>query len=122
MARPPEPSCSRTSLRAAPAAVRAVLTRLDDGRILFRASNGEVGSELWVTDGTTDGTILLRDINPGTANGLPGLFTPFGNGQVLFVATDSTNGQELWTTDGTPEGTILLRDINPERRGVPSPA
>ncbi len=35
-------------------------------RLFFSADDGENGKELWVSDGTTKGTQLLIDINPGT--------------------------------------------------------
>src|SRR5436305_15233946 len=38
-----------------------------NGRIVFRATGEGVGQELFVTDGTTAGTKLLKDINPGSA-------------------------------------------------------
>ena len=33
--------------------------------LLFRASDGVSGAELWKTDGTEAGTVLVKDINPG---------------------------------------------------------
>ena len=39
--------------------------------LYFRASDGEKGSELWVSDGTKTGTKLLKDISPGTGSSLP---------------------------------------------------
>ena len=41
--------------------------RLNDGRALFAATDGTVGRELWVTDGTGIGTSLVKDINPFTS-------------------------------------------------------
>jgi len=34
--------------------------------------------ELWVTDGTTAGTTLLKDINPGPGSSNPGYFAALG--------------------------------------------
>ena len=91
-------------------------------RLLFTADDGEVGDELWVTDGTTDGTRLVKDINPGTTDGYFEPFTPnldsssIGDLEILgdrvyFAADDGENGSELWATDGTTEGTQLVKDI-----------
>ena len=32
------------------------------------------GYELWKSDGTTEGTVVVKDINPGSAGGGPGNF------------------------------------------------
>ncbi|WP_139559060.1 ELWxxDGT repeat protein [Methylotetracoccus oryzae] len=81
------------------------------GRWLFRADDGNTGTELWITDGTTAGTYLLKDINPGVGWSSPDGFAALGNGLVLFQADDGTTGTELWITDGTAAGTQLLKDI-----------
>jgi len=39
------------------------------GKLFFRASDGSHGEELWATDGTEQGTRMLRDINPGPESG-----------------------------------------------------
>ncbi len=88
--------------------------------VVFAATNGTAtggnGVELWISDGTTAGTVLLRDINSGTANSNPASFAVLGN-QVLFTATNGQtaglNGQEVWKTDGTTTGTVLVKDIRP---------
>ena len=36
------------------------------GTLYFAANDGTDGDELWKTDGTTAGTALVADINPGT--------------------------------------------------------
>jgi ELWxxDGT repeat protein len=40
-------------------------------RLVFGANDGSTGRELWVTDGTTAGTTLLKDINPGPGSSSP---------------------------------------------------
>jgi ELWxxDGT repeat protein len=76
----------------------------------FSADNGTNGQELYMTDGTQAGTILLKDINPGSASSEPFGFTVFNN-SVYFFANNGTNGHELWITDGTSAGTNMLKDI-----------
>lgn len=75
------------------------------------------GDELWRTDGTTAGTYMLRDINPGKNGSDPSGFTVF-NGEVYFAADDGFRGRELWKTDGTSSGTVLVSDIKPGRTGT----
>jgi ELWxxDGT repeat protein len=78
--------------------------------LLFSADDNTNGSELWVTDGTPNGTTMLKDIRTGSEGSSPGNFTAFGS-QLLFSADDGTNGSELWVTDGTVHNTVMLKDI-----------
>ncbi len=68
------------------------------------------GYELWRSDGTADGTFIVKDINPGNAASDPDNFEQFNN-LVLFSAKTAANGMELWKTDGTETGTQLVKDI-----------
>ena len=78
----------------------------------FLASTNATGTELWRTDGTTAGTTLVKDINPGEADGnLRGLIAH--DGRLWFFAMDPGTGMELWSSDGTDAGTNLVRDIRP---------
>jgi ELWxxDGT repeat protein len=86
-------------------------------KLLFWGDDGLTGCELWITDGTHAGTMLVKDIAPGVdASGRPNSSYPsdivvLSNGQAIFRAEDATHGIELWTTDGTSAGTMLLKDI-----------
>ena len=40
-----------------------MLTAFGD-EVFFDAEDNEHGEELWKTDGSTDGTVLVKDINP----------------------------------------------------------
>lgn len=90
-----------------------------NNEIFFTANNAALnpGSgttndiELWKSDGTTSGTVLLKDINPGNTNGSdPRDFFEI-NGILYFTAYTATNGRELWKTDGTSAGTEMVHDI-----------
>lgn len=87
--------------------------------ILFPAGDGPQGTQLWASDGTPQGTKLLKQINPqGWAfpNTLPATFTWF-NGSYYFPAMDQEHGYELWRTDGTATGTALVLDAKPGAEG-----
>ncbi|WP_312768260.1 ELWxxDGT repeat protein [Epilithonimonas sp.] len=81
----------------------------------FFSANGGSGAELWMTDGTNEGTIIVKDINTfsATAGSSPSNFVEY-NGKVYFSASDgATSGTELWVTDGTEQGTQMLKDLTP---------
>ena len=87
--------------------------------VYFFANDGSTGVELWKTDGTTGGTVQVKDIFPGSSSGPPA-YTPFAatlmevmGTKVYFTATDGVNGSELWTSDGTAGGTMMVKDLAP---------
>ncbi len=81
--------------------------------LLFAASTAADGIELWRSDGTGAGTVLLKNINPGAVSSDPNNFFALNSNTVLFTAKDATNGEEIWKTDGSAAGTVLVKDINP---------
>ncbi|HNU58162.1 MAG TPA: hypothetical protein PKN30_16350 [Flavobacteriales bacterium] len=82
-----------------------------DGLVFFRANDGTHGMEPWVSDGTAAGTVLLKDINPGSGGSLPSTFIGW-QGRVYFAADNGVNGYELWSTDGTTAGTVVELSID----------
>lgn len=78
--------------------------------LFFYGYDGEVGAELWKTDGTGEGTVLVKDINPGPAGSSVCGLTAY-KGQLIFAASDNETGLEVWRSDGTPEGTQRVKDI-----------
>ncbi len=92
------------------------------GIAYFIAQNPSLGEELWKSNGTSAGTVLVKDINPGSGSSSPRGLTNVG-GTLFFSARDarhggtSTNFNELWKSDGTASGTVLLRDFLPGASG-----
>ncbi|MDG1543672.1 MAG: DUF5050 domain-containing protein [archaeon] len=87
------------------------------GEVMYLAGtidglDSEYGDELWKTDGTQQGTVLVKDINPGENSSSPRAFCRSGNGnEAYFFADDGVHGDELWKTDGTEQGTVMVKDI-----------
>jgi ELWxxDGT repeat protein len=86
------------------------------GTIYFIGYSSEFQGELWKTDGTFPGTVLVKDIftnnsNPFQSLAGPRYYTKIGN-TIYFSARDAVNGIELWKTDGTGQGTKMIKDIN----------
>ena len=77
----------------------------------FSASDSDHGEELWVTDGTPEGTRMVKDINPGVATSDVNYLTRF-NDKVVFSADNGEDGYQLWISDGTEEGTRMVKKIH----------
>jgi ELWxxDGT repeat protein len=88
------------------------------GTLFFVANDGLTGLELWKSDGSEAGTVLVKDINPNSSYGYPVGSRPYEltavGGTLFFTADDGVHGQELWKSDGTEAGTVLVKDINPD--------
>lgn len=77
--------------------------------VYFQGNDMANGYELWRTDGTVGGTMMVKNINPG-GDSSPRLLTSM-NGILYFSANDGTHGFELWRSDGTNGGTYLVKDL-----------
>jgi ELWxxDGT repeat protein len=83
-----------------------------NGTLFFAAYEPTHGWELWKSDGTGHGTVLVKDIAAGSAGSFPSSLTNV-NGALFFFADDYTHGAELWKSDGSAAGTYLVKDIAP---------
>jgi len=94
---------------------------LFNDELYFRANDADHGTELWKTDGTEDGTVLVKDIDPreyssgSKYSGNPYWLTVMGD-SLYFAAYDSS-GNELWKSDGTRIGTTRIADIREGESG-----
>ena len=85
-----------------------------DGKYLFIYETPEDGRELWVCDGTAEGTHILKDLVPGPESGIREVLqyhtAPLENG-LMYFGSEAGNeevdfGANLWCTDGTETGTL----------------
>jgi ELWxxDGT repeat protein len=87
--------------------VNDILGKFGDS-LIFLIKNS-LGAEFWISDGSDEGTKLLKHIFPGAYGGY---FTVLGKA-FYFAAGDLSHGTELWKSDGTNNGTVLVKDILP---------
>ncbi|HVX25883.1 MAG TPA: ELWxxDGT repeat protein [Parafilimonas sp.] len=71
----------------------------------FAADDGIHGIELWRSDGTSNGTYLVKDINPGLPSGNPLNITAV-KGKVYFTTSGAA-----WVSDGTNAGTQIIANV-----------
>ena len=74
------------------------------------------GRELWKSDGTPDGTRMVKDILPGLGESMPQDLVKCGS-VFFFTATTGEAGRELWRSNGTAAGTRMVKDIFPGPEG-----
>jgi ELWxxDGT repeat protein len=139
MVKDPAPTDSSVPIYGTYTGAGAISNLTDvNGTLYFTGDDGVHGAELWKSDGTEAGTVLVKDLFPGTAPApaptpipIPGPFPPAGpaansglplalrnvNGTLFFTADDGVHGRELWKSDGTEAGTVLVKDINPGPAG-----
>src|SRR5262249_27940140 len=67
--------------------------------------------ELWKSNGTAAGTVMVQDLNAGPSGSNPGELTPVGS-NLYFTASDGTN-TGLWQFDGTSATFVQAGASNP---------
>lgn len=73
-------------------------------KVFFIAETTHQGQEIWVTDGTANGTKLLQDINPGNESTELHSLTAW-NGRAYFFATGTQ--PQLYVSDGDTTETLM---------------
>ncbi|TWT82470.1 PKD domain protein [Planctomycetes bacterium CA13] len=81
---------------------------------LFVARQTDGGLDLYVTDGTRTGTVMLDQFSGRGRDGLTGTYNAAGyNGGLIFGADDNSgDGDVLWFSDGSVGGTKPIADVN----------
>src|SRR6202041_2094407 len=97
-----------------------------DGSLFFTVPGTDGLNQLWTSNGTGQGTVLVKDLGTnagvytgyssgyeyGSSDNSLGLLAPVGT-NLFFMAFDSTNGAELWSDDVATGTTQLVKDIAP---------
>lgn len=84
-------------------------------RVYLEAETPRAGWEWWTSDGTSEGTLLLKDIHPGSESSAPRMLT--GLGSSFFALANSPQGFELWATEGSPASTRLIKRLSNAQSG-----
>lgn len=84
----------------------------------FFATTPGSGEEVWLSDGTPQGSRLLADINPGPGDSSPTFHGQLGD-VIFFTGRGGDGFRQLWRSDGTEAGTFLLTAL---QSGNPIPS
>jgi ELWxxDGT repeat protein len=91
------------------------------GKTLYFSATEQAGFnldfELWKSDGTSEGTSLVKDIR-ATGDARVEYLARLNDTTILFSANNGLNGAELWKSDGTPAGTQMVKNINPDTPAI----
>jgi len=89
-----------------------------NGTIFFVANDGSSGTELWKSDGTGAGTMMVKEITSGANGTAFEEFVQF-KGMLFFIVNDwSASKKELWKSDGTETGTLMVTNPNPSNNSL----
>jgi len=80
--------------------------------VFFTADDGVHGTELWRSDGSEEGTLLLKDIASGEMSSNPEWLTVVGDTLYFVTSTADRFSEELWKSDGTEAGTTSLGNLS----------
>lgn len=84
-----------------------------NGNLFFPANDGVHGYQLWKSDGTAAGTVMVTNINFGSGpTAGPSLLTNV-DGTLFFSVRGGAPADVVgvWKSDGTPEGTMRLTNV-----------
>ncbi len=90
------------------------------GNVFFAANDGADGVQLWKSDGTASGTVMVTSLNTGGGGLNPANLTNV-NGTLFFTADDGADGVQVWKSDGSTAGTVMVSNLQPSS-GAASPA
>lgn len=84
-------------------------------KVYFKGYIPDKGSEIWVTDGTKEGTKMVKDLALGSDSPILSIPQNVTVGEKLyFVKVEKANDNrrsDLWETDGTNQGTKKITEL-----------
>jgi ELWxxDGT repeat protein len=81
-----------------------------NGSLFFRVNDGNAGFELWKSDGTSAGTVMVEDIWPGSEHSYPRSLTNVA-GTLYFAPSTAAYGREPWTLEVPATSTVTGRHL-----------
>lgn len=93
-----------------------------NGTLFFKATTAQFGTEIWKTDGTPEGTVLLKNIVYASQSNYSN-FMKNVNGTLFFGVDNDDAGVpfQLWKSNGTSDGTVMIKDLaaaSPSLQGI----
>ena len=78
--------------------------------LLFQGLDPATGHEMWRSDGTAEGTTILRDLydRPAGTTAYPKWIARGSVGNIGCFTADDGTGVAFWQSDGTAAGTVLV--------------
>ena len=92
-----------------------VVLTVVDGVAYLDVDDGVHGHQIWISDGTPEGTVRVSDFKPSGFHPYSTYYAGTLDDVVYFYANDRVHGTELWRTDGTRAGTRLVKDVRKHR-------
>ncbi|MFK7905572.1 MAG: hypothetical protein AB8B69_10625, partial [Chitinophagales bacterium] len=77
----------------------------------FFLEDNATNRDLWVTDGTEEGTERLLEDSAFALSARPHLYMGNYQGMCYFAGKDEEHGIEVWRSDGTKEGTQFFAEL-----------
>nr|WP_321233626.1 ELWxxDGT repeat protein [uncultured Psychroserpens sp.] len=105
---------NRTFIKSLGSAFAIDMVAKNDTIYISLINSNTLDFELWVSDGTAQGTTILKSQDSVGQVTITDNFT-------FFTSRDNNNGDtELWRTDGTVAGTQLVKDIGVGYSSIPN--
>jgi len=90
-----------------------------NNKAVFNATDGASVGEIWVTDGTSSGTVLMHDFGGATPTAVVALDAVNYPTKFFFPYGDGSGISQIWQSDGTPGNTTLFDDLSAAGANIP---